>query len=115
MPPQREQHKQRKQRKQNLLLASRLARGQAVVAIGELGGHADRLADTIVRVRDWVTNPLVWTVGSTVGALLLSIKTRRVRSAGVLSWIWPAWRAARGAAAVWAAYRAGAGSGRSAP
>ena len=42
---------QREQRKQSLLLASRLARSQALIALGELGGRADAVADGIARVR----------------------------------------------------------------
>ena len=102
-PPQREQ------RKQNLLLASRLARGQAVIAIDELGRRADAVAATVVRVRDWVTSPLVWTVGSTVGALLLTIKSRRVRRVGLLSWVLPAWRVWRAVNAAMVNHRAGRG------
>jgi hypothetical protein len=98
------------QRKQNLLLASRLARGQAVIAIDEIGGQADRVADTLVRVRDWVTSPLLWMVGSSVGALVLTLKGRKARSLGLLRWIWPAWRAWR----TWRAVSGGAAGPRGA-
>jgi hypothetical protein len=83
---------QRALRKQNLLLASRLARGQAVLAFDELGRRADVVAAGVVRIRDWVTSPLLWTVGSAVGALAMTLKLRRVRGVGLLSWIWPAWQ-----------------------
>ena len=103
---------QREQRKQSLLLASRLARGQAVIALGELGGRADAVADGMARVRERVSSPLVWALGSAVGAFLLTVKRDRTRGVGLLSWIWPAWRVWRSVATVLAAYRAGAGSKR---
>ncbi len=101
---------QREQRKQRLLLASRLARGQAVIALGELGGRADAVADGIARVRERVSSPLLWAMGSAVGAFLLTALRNRTRGVGLLSWIWPAWRVWRSVATVLAAYRAGAGS-----
>lgn len=98
---------QRGQRKQNLLLASRLARGQAVIALDELGGRADAVADGVARLRDWASNPLVLTVGSAVGALLLTFNKRRARRVGLLSWALPAWRLGRVVAAAVASYRSG--------
>jgi hypothetical protein len=98
--------RQREQRKQNLLLASRLARGQAVVALDELGGRADAVAYRVARVRAWLSSPLVWTAGSAVGALVLTAKLRRVRIVRVLRWGWLAWGFWRKAAPVLARYRA---------
>ena len=106
---------QREQRKQSLLLASRLARGQALIALGKLGGRADAVADGIARVRERVSSPLVWALGSAVGAFLLTALRGRTRGVGMLSWIWPAWRVWRSVAPVLAAYRAGAGSKRNHP
>jgi len=91
---------QRDQRKLNLLLASRLARGQAMIALDELGGRADSVADSVARVREWLSSPLVWTLGSAVGALLLSIRKRRAGGVGLLSLVWPAWRVWRSVSAV---------------
>lgn len=98
---------QRGQRKENLLLASRLARGQAVIAVDELGGRADAVADSVDRLCEWASNPLVLTVGSAVGALLLVLNRRRVRPMGLLSWVLPAWRVGRVVAAAVASYRSG--------
>jgi hypothetical protein len=96
----------RDQRKQNLLLASRLARGQAVVALDELGGRADAVAYRVARVHAWLSSPLVWTVGSAVGVLVLTATLRRVRIVRVLRWGWLAWGFWRSAAPVLARYRA---------
>jgi hypothetical protein len=99
-PPQREQ------RKQNLLLASRLARGQALIALDELGTRADVVADKVVRVRDWLSSPLALTVGSALSALVLALKMRRSPGVGLLSWAWPVWQAGRRVIVAIAAYRA---------
>lgn len=106
---------QREQRKQSLLLASRLARGHAVIALGELGGRADAVADGMARVRERVSSPLVWAMGSAVGALLLTALRNRRQGVGLLSWIWSAWRVWRSLAPVLAACRAGARSKRNCP
>jgi len=98
---------QRGQRKQNLLLASRLARGQAVVAVDELGGRADAVADGVAGFREWASNPLVLTVGSALGALLLTLNLRGARHVGLLSWVLPAWRVGRVVAAAVASFRSG--------
>jgi hypothetical protein len=99
-PPQREQ------RKQDLLLASRLARGQALIALDELGGRADVVADNVVRVRDWLSSPLVLTLGSALSALVLTHKMRRSQRVGLLSRAWPMWQVGRSVVAAIAAYRA---------
>jgi 5,10-methenyltetrahydromethanopterin hydrogenase len=97
---------QREQRKQNLLLASRLARGQAVIALDELGGRADAVAYRVARVHAWLSSPLVWTAGSAVAAVVLAATLRRVRIVRVLRWSWLAWGFWRSAAPVLARYRA---------
>ena len=90
---------QRDQRKQSLLLASRLARDQAVVAFDELARRADALAYQVARARAWVARGLTWSVGSAVGSFALALWLRRVRAVRLLRWVWPAWRLWRSAAA----------------
>jgi hypothetical protein len=98
--------RQREQRKQNLLLASRLARGQVIVAFDEVGERADMVAYRVARVRAWLSSPLVWTAGSALGGLVLAVALRRVRIVRLLRWGWLGWRFWRGAAPVLARYRA---------
>jgi predicted site-specific integrase-resolvase len=93
---------QRDQRKRNLLLASRLARGQAAVANVELADRADALAHQVVRLRNWAAGPLSWTATSVLGAVALGLVLRRVRAVRLLRWVWPVvqvWRLAVGAMA----------------
>lgn len=97
---------QREQRKQSLLLASQLARGQAVVAIDELAVRADAVAFRIVRVHAWLSSPLFWTAGSALGGIVLAVTLRRVRIVRLLRWGWLGWRFWRSAAPVLARYRA---------
>lgn len=105
---------QRDLRKQDLLWASQLARGQALIAIGELGGRADAVADRLARVRDGLANPWVWTLGSAVLALWLTVKLRQRRRVSLWRWIGPAWRVWRSVSVAVAGYRAVTGrSGRS--
>jgi len=106
---------QRDQRKHNLLLASRLARGQAVVAFDELAGRADAVAYQVVRVRAWVAGTLSWTVGSAAGSFVLALALRRGRAVRLLRWVWPAWRVWRSAAAMMTRYRADVRPGTAAP
>ncbi len=89
---------QRSRRKQDLLLASQLARGQVVGAFDELADRADLIAYRVVRIRVWLSSPLVLTVGSAVGALVLGVALRRVRAVRMLRWSWRAWRLWRSAA-----------------
>ena len=98
---------QRGQRKQNLLLASRLARGQAVMAVDELGRRADAVADGVARLRERASNPLVLTAGSAVATLWLMINKRRARPRSLLGWVLPAWRVGGVVAAALARYRSG--------
>ncbi|MBI5257783.1 MAG: hypothetical protein HY855_14865 [Burkholderiales bacterium] len=90
----------RRQRKHDLLLASRLARGQAMLAFDQLAGRADGMALQVLRVRAWLSNPLVVAAGGAVVGLGLVLTLRRVRRGGVvrvLRWGWLAWRLWRGA------------------
>ena len=49
----------RAERKANLLLASEVLRGQAALAVDDLGGRADRWAVRINAWRNLLSNPLV--------------------------------------------------------
>ena len=83
---------QRSLRKQDLLLASALARGQAVGAFDELAGRADAVALRVLRVRSWLSDPRVWVAGSAVGGLLFAGVLRRAPARRWLRWGWWAWR-----------------------
>ena len=96
----------RDERKRRLLLASGLARGELVGTFDELAGQADSLAARFMALRAWLSNPLVWGVGGTVGMLLLTVAMRRDRALHLLSWGLQAWGAWRNVAAALARYRA---------
>lgn len=96
----------RAERKQALLLASGLARGDLVGAFDDLAGQADSLAARFMALRAWLSNPLVWVVGGTVGVLLLRVVVRRAGARHLLSWGLQAWGVWRNAAAALAHYRA---------
>jgi len=96
----------RSQRKQDLLLASQLARGQVIGALGELADQADLAVYRVVRIRVWLSSPLVWTVASAAAALVLGARLRRVPALRLLRWGWLAWRLWRRAAPALARYRA---------
>jgi hypothetical protein len=83
---------QRSRRKEDLLLASTLARGQVVRSFDELAAQADWVADRVVSVRRWLSNPLAWMLGSAAGAIALGATLRQVRVRQVLRWSWLAWR-----------------------
>ena len=104
----------RSARKQDLLLASWLARGEAVGALHELADRADAVADRVARIRRWLSNP--WVAATCVtGALAIGVGLRRVRAVRALRWGWLAWRLWRSAApAVTRAARL-AGDGRAWP
>ena len=97
---------ERDERKRRLLLASGLARGELVGTFDELAGQADSLAARFMALRAWLSNPLVWGVGGTVGMLLLTVVMRRDRALHLLSWGLQAWGAWRSVAAALARYRA---------
>jgi hypothetical protein len=94
--------RQRDRRKQDLLLASRLARGQMLGAVAELGDRADAIADRVQRWRRWLSSPLVWAAGG-AGVLVLGVARHRVRAESVLRWGWLAWRLRRALVPAWRA------------
>lgn len=87
----------RAERKANLLLASEVMRGQAALAVDDLGQRADGLA---VRVMAWqrlLSNPAVLAAAGG-GAAFLAVGGGRLRSRlwRGLRWAWLAWRVMRG-------------------
>lgn len=95
---------QRSLRKQDLLLASRLARGQVLGAFTELGDRADAFAGRIDTLRQWFSNPWAWAIGS-AGLLVLGVALRRASAPRALQLGWLAWRLWRSAAPALARYR----------
>jgi hypothetical protein len=88
---------QRSRRKQDLLLASQLARGQAIGAFDELAARADGVAQRVAQARAWLSSPQARTVAVAAGALVLAMALRRVRALRLLRWGWLAlglWRSA---------------------
>lgn len=86
----------RAERKANLLLASEVMRGQAALAVDDLGSRADRWA---VRVRAWrhlLSNPVVLaTAGGGAAFFAASGPRGRSRFWRGLRWAWLAWRVLR--------------------
>jgi hypothetical protein len=82
----------RARRKQDLLLASGLAREQAVGAIGDLGQRADKVARGLIRLRAWVSDPQAWVVAGAAGSVLALTALPRVRSFRLLRWGVLGWR-----------------------
>jgi hypothetical protein len=89
---------QRAQRKQNLLLASRLVRGQLVGAVDELGQGADGVIQRVRQVQAVLTDPRVWLIGSAIGSMFALIAVRRLRSFWLLRWGLLGWRVWKSAA-----------------
>jgi hypothetical protein len=88
----------RARRKQDLLLASGLAREQAVVAIGEIGQRADQVARALIQVRAWLVDPRLWLVGGVVASAVALVALPRMRSLRLVHWgllAVRAWRATR--------------------
>lgn len=94
----------REQRKQNLLLASRLARTQAVLAIDEIGGRMDAVAHGVQRVRLWLSDPRVWVAAGATTGLVAVLALRRLRAFRLMRWGWAAWRTWRIAGPLLARY-----------
>ncbi|MGQ3052751.1 MAG: hypothetical protein ACT6S0_13280 [Roseateles sp.] len=83
----------RARRKADLLLASQLLRGQATLAIDELGERAD---DWVLRLRAWrnvLSNPIVLAAAGGAATFFVTAgKGRRGRLWRGLRWAWLAWR-----------------------
>lgn len=86
----------RAERKANLLLASELLRGQAQIAVDDLGERADGLVNRVLTVREWLSNPAVL-AAATGGAAFFAAagSKRRGKLMGALRWAWLAWRMLR--------------------
>lgn len=84
---------QRAERKANLLLASALLRGQATLAVDDLGGRADVWVRRVQAWRAVLSNPIVLAVAGG-GAAFFATSGQRGRSRlwRGLRWGWLAWR-----------------------
>lgn len=83
-------------RKANLLLASEVLRGQAALAVDDLGGRADRWAVRILAWRKLLSHPLVLaTAGGGAAFFAASGPAGRSRLWRGLRWAWLAWRVLR--------------------
>lgn len=90
---------QRAERKANLLLASGLLRGQAALAVDDLGQRADGWVRRVVAWRDLLTNPIVLAAAG-AGATFFAASGRQGRGKlgrGMrLAWLaWRLWTARR--------------------
>lgn len=84
---------QRDRRKADLLLASGLLRGQAALAVDDLGERADGWVRRVLAWRDLLTNPIVLAAAG-AGATLFAAagKPRRGQLGRGMRWAWLAWR-----------------------
>lgn len=97
---------QRTRRKQDLLLASALARHQAMIAIDQISLRADRLVAGFRQVRAWVSVPKVGTVASAAASMAALLALRQVRIFRLLRWgvlSWRVWKLAAGSLPGWRA------------
>lgn len=86
----------RAERKANLLLASEVLRGQATLAVDDLGGRADRWAVRILAWRNLLSNPVVLASAGGGAAFFAAIgPQQRGRFWRGLRWAWLAWRVLR--------------------
>lgn len=83
---------QRSRRKQDLLLASALARNQAMVAINQISQQADVVVGSYRQVRAWMSVPQVGTAASVAASVVALLALRHVRSFRLLRWGLLAWR-----------------------
>ena len=88
-----------RQRKDDLLLASALARGQAIGSFNELAVRADVIVARIAKLRQWLSNPLLWLVGGAAAVAATALSPRRAQALRVagsaLRWGLLAWRLGR--------------------
>ncbi len=90
---------QRTRRKQDLLLASTLARHQAMIAIDQIGDRTDRLVGAYRQARAWLSMPKVGAVASVAASLAALVALRHVRIIKLLRWgvlSWRVWKLAVG-------------------
>lgn len=90
---------QRLRRKQDLLLASSLARQQAMLAIYQISQRADRVMGIYRQVQAWMAVPQVGAGASLAASLAALLALRKVRTFKLLRWGqlgWRVWRLAAG-------------------
>lgn len=84
---------QRAERKANLLLASAVLRGQAVLAVDDLGDRADGVARRVLTVREWLSHPaVVAALGGGAAFFAAAGPRRRGQLWRGLRWAWLAWQ-----------------------
>ena len=83
---------QRSRRKQDLLLASALARHQAMIAINQISHQADVVVGGYHQVRAWMSVPKVGTVAGVGASVAAMLALRHVRIFRLLRWGFLAWR-----------------------
>jgi hypothetical protein len=86
----------RVERKANLLLASELLRGQMLRDVNDLGRRGDGVVNRVLKVRDWLSDPVVLAAASSGAAFFAAAgKKRRGQFWRGLRWAWLAWRVLR--------------------
>jgi hypothetical protein len=84
---------ERAERKANLLLASELLRGQAVLSVDAIGQRADGWALRVMAWRRLLSNPAVLAVATGGAAFFAGAgRERRGKLLSLLRWGWLAWR-----------------------
>ncbi len=99
---------ERSRRKQDLLLASSLARQQAMVAIDQISLRADLLVGSCRRVRGWMAVPHAGTVAGLGASMAALLALRHVRGFRLLRWGllgWRVWKLKNDLLAGWLATR----------
>lgn len=83
----------RSRRKADLLLASQVMRGQAVLAADDIGQRADGWVRRVIAWRDLLTSPVVQAAAAVVAGLFAAAgRQRRGALWRGLRWAWLAWR-----------------------
>ncbi len=99
---------ERSRRKQDLLLASSLARQQAMVAIDQISHRADVVVGSYQQIRAWMAVPHVGAVAGLGASVATLLALRRVRGVGLLRWGllgWRVWKLTRELLPVWRSTR----------
>lgn len=95
----------RNRRKQDLLLASALARHQAVGAVVQIGQRVDRVVGVFQQVRNWLLAPQLAPVAGVLASAAALVALRRVRLFRLMRWGLLGWRIAKLVSAVSGARR----------
>jgi hypothetical protein len=86
----------RAERKADLLLASELLRGLMVRDVDDLGRRGDGVVNRVLKVRDWLSDPVVLAAASSGAAFFAAAgPKRRGQFWRGLRWAWLAWRVLR--------------------